>query len=206
LHVQTVSLVLVPSLILSSEVLHSEWCRQLVARDQSLVNCPRGHSMQSSVTLPLAGTSLVPGGHDGKVTSSGVAGGSDESDVTPPHRQSPTKDRATKDIILKEDPNARIAVMGDLNSFFDSKPVQTLRDAGLKHVLDFLPADQRYTYIFQGDSQVLDHILVTPNLYDMLQDVIILHVNADFPPPVPDDPSPIRKSDHDPIIAIFGAK
>jgi len=96
--------------------------------------------------------------------------------------------------------------MGDLNSFFDSQPVQALRDAGLKHVLDFLPEEERYTYIFQGASQVLDHILVTPNLYDMLQDVVILHVNADFPPPDPEDDSPIRKSDHDPIIAIFGPK
>ncbi len=127
-------------------------------------------------------------------------------EITEPRRTAQAKWNVhiIEDIILKDDPDAMIAVMGDLNSFFDSKPVQTLRDAGLKHVLDFLPADQRYTYIFQGDSQVLDHILVTPNLYDLLQDVAILHVNADFPPPKPDDPSPIRKSDHDPIIAIFG--
>ena len=127
-------------------------------------------------------------------------------EITEPRRTAQAKWNVhiIEDIILKDDPDAMIAVMGDLNSFFDSKPVQTLRDAGLKHVLDFLPADQRYTYIFQGDSQVLDHILVTPNLYELLQDVVILHVNADFPPPIPDDPSPIRKSDHDPIIAIFG--
>jgi len=126
-------------------------------------------------------------------------------EITEPRRnaQAEWNVHIIEDIILPKDPDAMIAVMGDLNSFFDSKPVQTLRAAGLKHVLDFLPADQRYTYIFQGDSQALDHILITPNLYDLLQNVIILHVNADFPPPAPDDTSPIRKSDHDPIIAIF---
>lgn len=126
-------------------------------------------------------------------------------EITEPRRNAQAKWNVhiIKDIILPQDPDAMIAVMGDLNSFLGSKPVQTLRDAGLKHVLDFLPADQRYTYIFQGESQVLDHILVTPNLYNLLKNVIILHVNADFPPPTQGDPSPIRKSDHDPIIAIF---
>ena len=126
--------------------------------------------------------------------------------VTEPRRtaQAAWNAHIVKDIILARDPEAKIAVMGDLNSFLDSKPIQTLRDAGLKHVLDFMPPEERYTYIFQGDSQVLDHILVTPNLYEMLKQVVILHVNADFPPVKPGDASPIRKSDHDPIIAIFG--
>jgi predicted extracellular nuclease len=109
-----------------------------------------------------------------------------------------------QDIILKEDPNAMIAVVGDLNSFLGSKPIQTLRDAGLSHALDILPDDERYDYIFQGESQVLDHILVTSNLFDLLKETRILHVNADFPPPAVEDASAERKSDHDPIIAIFG--
>jgi uncharacterized repeat protein (TIGR01451 family) len=109
-----------------------------------------------------------------------------------------------QDIILKEAPNAMIAVVGDLNSFFGSKPIQTLRDAGLSHALDILPDDERYDYIFQGESQALDHILITANLFDLLKETRILHVNADFPPPAADDASAERKSDHDPIIAIFG--
>ena len=126
-------------------------------------------------------------------------------EITEPRRlaQAEWNVHIIKEIIQKQEPEAMIAVMGDLNAFFDSKPVQALREAGLKHVLDAIPAKERYTYIFQGDSQVLDHILVTPNLYEHLQDVVILHVNADFPPATPGDTSPIRKSDHDPIIALF---
>ncbi len=90
-----------------------------------------------------------------------------------------------------------------MNSFFDAWPIQVLRDAGLDHVLDDIRPDQRYNYIYQGESQVLDHILITRNLFQQLRATHILHVNADFPPPKPDDPSAERKSDHDPIIAIF---
>ncbi len=126
-------------------------------------------------------------------------------EITEPRRtaQAQWNVHIVKDIILAQESDALIAVMGDLNSFFDSQPIQTLRDAGLDHVLDDARPDQRYNYIFQGESQVLDHILVTRNLFEMLRQTRILHVNADFPPPRPDDPTAERKSDHDPIIAIF---
>jgi predicted extracellular nuclease len=105
--------------------------------------------------------------------------------------------------ILADDPEAYITVIGDLNSFLNTLPIQTLEDGGLMHTFDILPEEQRYNYVYQGESQVLDHILVTPNLMDLLEQVVILHVNADYPLPDPDDTSPLRKSDHDPVIAIF---
>jgi predicted extracellular nuclease len=105
--------------------------------------------------------------------------------------------------ILADDPEAYITVIGDLNSFLNTLPIQTLEDGGLMHTFDILPEEQRYNYVYQGESQVLDHILVTPNLMDLLEQVVILHVNADYPLPDPDDTSPLRKSDHDPVIATF---
>ena len=44
-----------------------------------------------------------------------------------------------------------------------------------------LPQSQRYSYVFEGNSQVLDHILVANHLLDpyySLYDVV--HVNAEF--------------------------
>lgn len=105
--------------------------------------------------------------------------------------------------VVANNQDAYIAVLGDLNSFFDSQPLNILRQAGLEHVFDILEPDERYTYIFEGASQSLDHILVTANLMQLLERVDILHTNADFPPADPDDPSPIHKSDHDPVIATF---
>lgn len=108
--------------------------------------------------------------------------------------------------ILTAEPDALVAVMGDLNSFFESLPIQTLRDGGLVHVLDLLPPEQRYSYIFEGESQVLDHILITQSLLDLLSHVDILHVNADFPLSAADDATPWHKSDHDPVVATFSVK
>ena len=105
--------------------------------------------------------------------------------------------------ILAEDPDAFVSVLGDLNSFLDTLPIQTLEESGLIHTFDVLPEEECYNYIFQGESQVLDHILVTPNLMDLLVSVDVLHVNADYPLPNPDDASPLRKSDHDPVIVVF---
>ncbi|MBN1665605.1 MAG: lamin tail domain-containing protein [Anaerolineales bacterium] len=108
--------------------------------------------------------------------------------------------------ILAEYPDAYVAVIGDLNSFYDSKPIDSLREAGLQHVFEILPPEEHYTYIYQGASQTLDHILVTPGLMDLLVRTAVLHVNADFSLPAPDDASPLHSSDHDPLVATFELK
>jgi DNA/RNA endonuclease YhcR with UshA esterase domain/exonuclease III len=105
--------------------------------------------------------------------------------------------------ILEANPDAYVAVIGDLNSYYDSLPVDTLRDAGLIHVFEINPEDGWYSYIYQGASQTLDHILVSASLYNLVQRVEVLHTNADYAPPVSEDESPLRKSDHDPVVATF---
>jgi predicted extracellular nuclease len=105
--------------------------------------------------------------------------------------------------ILDYYPDAYIAVIGDLNSFYNALPIDTLRDAGLNHVIENDPETGWYSYIYQGVSQTLDHILVTKDLFDLIQRVDVLHVNADFAPPEVGDESPIRKSDHDPVVVVF---
>ena len=105
--------------------------------------------------------------------------------------------------ILADEPEAQVVVLGDLNSFYDSPPLDELRQAGLRHVYEFTEPYRPYSYIYQGESETLDHILLTPSLYDHLARVEALHINADYPPPIPDDASARRVSDHDPVIAIF---
>jgi predicted extracellular nuclease len=105
--------------------------------------------------------------------------------------------------VLAVDPDAHVLILGDLNSYYDARPIDILREAGLRHVFEILDPEERYTYIYQGASQALDHILITQGLMDMLSRVEILHVNADYPPHTPGDTSPLHQSDHDPIIAIF---
>ncbi len=105
--------------------------------------------------------------------------------------------------IIADDPEAFVIVMGDLNSYYESPPIETLRSYGMAHVFDQLAPEDRYTYIYQGVAQVLDHILVNELYEDSISSVDILHVNADYPLQPPGDTSVLHKSDHDPVVVTF---
>ncbi|WAA09729.1 5'-nucleotidase C-terminal domain-containing protein [Fervidibacillus albus] len=98
------------------------------------------------------------------------------------------------DNILEDDPDANVVVMGDLNDFQFSNPVKTLQDDVLVNLVNNVPLENRYTYIYEGNSQVLDHILVTHNLADDAE-VDIVHLNSAYME------EHGRASDHDPILA-----
>jgi len=107
--------------------------------------------------------------------------------------------------LLAEHPEALVAVLGDLNSFYYSRPMDAMRAGGLRHAYEFLATDREplYTYIYQGESETLDHIWVTPALFASIARVEALHVNSDYPPAAPDDDSPEHASDHDPLVVTF---
>jgi len=110
------------------------------------------------------------------------------------------------DQIRTDDPLACVIVLGDLNDFEDSSPLAALTASGhLSNTWYTLPAEERYSYIYGGKAQVLDHILVSPALAYWLHAMSPLHYNADFPyHPYTDDETVIwRASDHDPVIVTF---
>jgi predicted extracellular nuclease len=94
------------------------------------------------------------------------------------------------------DPDADVIMLGDFNEFEFLSPLETF-DGLLRNLALTLPEESRYTYIFQGNSQALDHMLVSEGLFDLLTGFDIVHVNADFAE------SPRRASDHDPLLAAF---
>ncbi|HEY4600819.1 MAG TPA: chitobiase/beta-hexosaminidase C-terminal domain-containing protein [Cerasibacillus sp.] len=96
--------------------------------------------------------------------------------------------------IKADNPEENVIVLGDMNDFEFSNPLQTLKGEELTNMIDFVPENERYTYIYQGNSQVLDHILVSNHLA-MQTEVDILHINADF------TPMHGRASDHEPVLA-----
>ena len=105
---------------------------------------------------------------------------------------------------LAQDPAANVVVLGDLNDYYASAPVETLRTGvvpPLVHSYDFLPRQQRYTYIFNGASQVLDHILTTSDLAAQISEVRPIRINADFAYPLETDAGSVHhSSDHDPVL------
>ena len=65
-----------------------------------------------------------------------------------------------------------------------------------------LPPGDRYTYIFNGLSEPLDHFIMTPELDRYYLGGGPVHINADFPErrsPTADG----RSSDHDPLFVRF---
>ena len=102
--------------------------------------------------------------------------------------------------LLRADPGAQLIVLGDLNDFYQGEAVSLLTGSdgpGLINLHAYVPPLARYTYIFNGAAQVLDHVLVTPGLATQLADLRVLHSQADIA--MSTDPSSPRVSDHDPI-------
>jgi endonuclease/exonuclease/phosphatase family metal-dependent hydrolase len=111
--------------------------------------------------------------------------------------------------LLDQDASARIIVMGDFNDYEASPTMQTMTSGNgrLRNPLSAIPAPERYSFIFDGISQLIDGILISPALVDNLIDVAIIHVNADYPHTLAGDVSteawPIRSTDHDPLLLIL---
>jgi uncharacterized protein len=112
--------------------------------------------------------------------------------------------RTFLDTLLDADASAKVVVLGDLNDFEFSPTVDTLVAAQQpqgRRMLDLprtLPASERYSYGYEGNSQVLDHILVSPGLTaapsgakQPAYEYDIVHTNSEFHD---------QDSDHDPQV------
>ena len=96
------------------------------------------------------------------------------------------------DELLAVDPNANVVVLGDINDFEFSETIDILEGGVLTTLMQTLPAAERYSYVFEGNSQTLDQILVSDYLlsrFPLVYDVV--HVNAEFAD---------QASDHDPSV------
>ena len=97
------------------------------------------------------------------------------------------------------DRRANIVVLGDLNDFHFSETNRVLeqgRDASIElvNLWRTLPQADRYSYIFKGNSQDLDHILVSPNLLRFRPELDAVHINSEFWSQI---------SDHDSLVALL---
>ncbi|RST18714.1 endonuclease/exonuclease/phosphatase [Streptomyces sp. WAC05374] len=129
--------------------------------------------------------------------------GGDESLVS--HRQPPNRSSEAKRLlqaqavntfvkdILAAQRTADVVVLGDINDFEFSATTEALTDDGALHAaVTSLPRSERYSYVFQGNSQVLDQILTSPSIRHFEYDSV--HINAEFAE---------QNSDHDPQVLRF---
>ena len=108
------------------------------------------------------------------------------------HRQARVLHEFVEDI-LDADRDARVIVMGDLNDFEFSETLEILegRDE-LFNLMETLPRRERYSYVFDGNTQTLDQILVSRSLMRPEPEYDSVHMNAEFAE---------QTSDHDPQVA-----
>ncbi|HEV2712840.1 MAG TPA: endonuclease/exonuclease/phosphatase family protein [Gaiellaceae bacterium] len=90
------------------------------------------------------------------------------------------------------DPNANVIVLGDFNDFHFSDALTTLKGDVLENLSDTLPAEERYTFIFDGNSQTLDHILLSKQLVsEFPHEYDIVHMNSEYA---------VQAGDHEPAV------
>ncbi|WP_329561631.1 endonuclease/exonuclease/phosphatase [Streptomyces uncialis] len=154
---------------------------------------------------PLAGEFVFRGRTVFVIANHFASKGGDQaltSQFQPPNRSSETQrhlqatelNSFVKDI-LKVQRNADVIALGDINDFEFSRTTELLADGGaLWPAVRSLPESDRYSYTYQGNSQVLDQILISPSVrrggfaYDSV------HLNAEFAD---------QNSDHDPQVLRF---
>ena len=110
--------------------------------------------------------------------------------------------------ILADDPEANVVVLGDFNDYELAPPLLALAENGrMENALLRLPDETRYSYVFGGVSQLIDAVFITPALQDDVAEVMILHVNADYPDALAVDVSPaalpFKTTDHDLPLLIL---
>ena len=94
--------------------------------------------------------------------------------------------------IQRLDPLGDYVVLGDINDFEFSETMEILQGFQMLDLMFILPPNERYSYVFEGNSQALDHILVSPALLLPLPEYDSVHVNSEFHD---------QQSDHDPQVA-----
>lgn len=114
--------------------------------------------------------------------------------------------RALVEELKAAEPDVPVIVLGNLNAFEDSAPLQHLLAGGrLLYPMTLAAGERTYTYAAQGLCEILDHILVDATLAPRVVQLKPQHVNVDFGdagPGAPPEASP-RASDHDPVLLLL---
>ncbi|MFF3645936.1 endonuclease/exonuclease/phosphatase family protein [Streptomyces sp. NPDC002564] len=163
-----------------------------------------GNAAWADSRKPLAGEFVFRGRTVFVIANHFGSKGGDEG--LPSHHQPPVRSSEAKRLQQAQAVNgfvkdlravrrdADVVVLGDINDFEFSATTRALEDGGaLRSAFRSLPRSERYSYVYQGNSQVLDQILTSPGVggdfgYDSV------HINAEFAE---------QNSDHDPQVLRF---
>jgi len=123
--------------------------------------------------------------------------------------------RREVDAALAADPDAAVAVLGDFNDVLESEAVRcVLGDAGAVYSPHLegaelypceleLPAERRFTQVYRGSPEMIDHLLVSRRLRGALTGVEILNGELRDAGALPPGEGQFVGSDHAPLLASF---
>ncbi len=127
-------------------------------------------------------------------------GGGDGSADDPDKRLAEAQHtRSIADALLASDPALLLIVLGDFNDTPGSPPVDAVTAGGfLDAASQVTPASDQYSFVFQGDKELLDHQISSPSMAKLLtaDAAKILHRAG-----VDDDSA--AGSDHAPLFAVY---
>ena len=119
--------------------------------------------------------------------------------------------RGLVDDVLTLEPDARVAVVGDLNDVPRSPAVLAVRGDGPGELFDCaagIDAKARFSTLHEGRGTQIDHILATAGLYARLDAGAARFLNADLRQHRPTREGPCEPptidSDHAPLVTRFG--
>jgi uncharacterized protein len=99
---------------------------------------------------------------------------------------------------LAANPNLKLGVLGDFNAFYFEQSVSQIEGLVMTNLHRTLPEEERYTYIFDGNAQAIDHMLVSGGLMPGVS-FDVVHINAE-------QSASNRATDHDPVVGRFFIK
>ncbi|MEO6588091.1 MAG: hypothetical protein ABIP06_02075 [Pyrinomonadaceae bacterium] len=124
-----------------------------------------------------------------------------------------------------KNPNENIVLLGDFNAFqFNDgildvigtitgkpagkdevmNPSEDLVNPDMTDLVNLIKSDQQYSYSFDGNAQVLDHVLINEAMKKHINGFGYVRLNADFPAVYRNDDTRVERfSDHDAAVAYF---
>ena len=126
------------------------------------------------------------------------------------------------DTVKQKSGDQDVLLLGDFNAYGAEDPIKALQNSGFESLNLRIPAEDRYSYQFNGLFGYLDHALASQNLGSQVSGITEWHVNSDEPVIADyntefkkvagctgtnctgidlfDPTNPFRASDHDPVL------
>jgi hypothetical protein len=173
-----------------------------------LAQCPEG--LQPLFSRPPLQVHVVVGGQAYIFLVNHFKSKRDGAEETAERRlaQAAFVNKLVREISDAADGDRMVVVLGDFNDHDGSEVMQLIQGKGvLVDALASVPRELRYSYIFDGASQLIDWILLSPALADKIVSAGVAHGNADYPFQLGQNADShylsYRSSDHDvPYVVI----